>query len=239
VLVTLDNEEAEIQVGSEVPFVTGSFTDSGGVGSVNPFQTIEREQVGLTLKLTPQINEGDAVRLKIEQEISTVSDSTQAVDLITNNRRVNTAVIVEDLGILVLGGLIQDELRESVERVPVLGSIPLVGALFRSTSTTKVKTNLMFFIKPTILRDDVQAAFETNAKYNFIRRVQAEREPDMVLPSWEAKRPAPPVLPWSPNVLPEGADGADQVPTIDLRNLSPKQQAEADAEAANKAAMEE
>ena len=97
----------------------------------------------------------------------------------------------------------------------------------------------MFFIKPTILRDDVQAAFETNAKYNFIRRVQAEREPDMVLPSWEAKRPAPPVLPWSPNVLPEGADGADQVPTIDLRNLSPKQQAEADAEAANKAAMEE
>ncbi|MGI9329505.1 MAG: type II secretion system secretin GspD [Gammaproteobacteria bacterium] len=240
VLVTLDNEEAEIQVGSEVPFVTGSFTDSGGVGSVNPFQTIEREQVGLTLKLTPQINEGDAVRLKIEQEISTVSDSTQAVDLITNNRRVNTAVIVEDLGILVLGGLIQDELRESVERVPVLGSIPLVGALFRSTSSTKVKTNLMFFIKPTILRDDVQAAFETNAKYNFIRQVQTEREPDMVLPSWEAKRPAPPVLPWSPNSVPEGAEGEDQVvPTIDLRGMTPKQQAEADAEAANKEAMRE
>lgn len=220
IIVTLDNEEAEIQVGQEVPFVTGSFTDAGGVGSVNPFQTIEREEVGLTLKITPQINEGNAVRLKIEQEISALTTSTEAVDLITTNRRVNTAVIVEDAGVLVLGGLIQDELRERVERVPVLGSIPLVGALFRSTSTDKVKTNLMFFIRPTILRDDVQAAFQTNAKYNYIRKIQLEREPDMVLPSWEAKRPAPPVLPWAPNPVPSAEEDP---PTIDLRGLGQPQ----------------
>ncbi|RMH66039.1 MAG: type II secretion system protein GspD, partial [Bacteroidetes bacterium] len=197
--------------------VTGSFTNTGTAGSaVNPFQTVEREQVGLTLRLTPQINEGDAVRLKISQEISSVSESTQAVDLITNNRTIDTAVIVEDRGVLVLGGLIQDEVREKVERVPLLGSVPLLGALFRSTSRDKVKTNLMFFIRPTILRDDVQAAYETNAKYSYIRGLQLSREPDQVLPYWESRRPAPPVLPWAPE-----ADGGatDEVPTIDLRKL--------------------
>jgi general secretion pathway protein D len=219
ILVTLDNEEAEIKVGQEVPFVTGSFTNTGTTGTAaNPFQTIEREQVGLTLKLTPQINEGDAVRLKIEQELSSLSESTQAVDLITSNRNINTAVIVEDRGILVLGGLIREDLLEKEERVPLLGSIPLLGALFRSTSSQKMKVNLMFFIRPTILRDDVQAAFETNAKYNYIRDLQLSREPDQVLPSWEANRPAPPVLPGvssrpdAPNAEP---------PAIDLRKLEP------------------
>jgi len=180
VLVTLDNEEAEIQVGQEVPFVTGQYTDTGSSGgntSVNPFQTIQREQVGLTLKLTPQINEGDAVRLKVEQEISSLLPSAQAVDLITSNRSINTSVIVEDGGTLVLGGLIQDEITERQQRVPILGRIPLVGALFRSDSTTKRKTNLMVFIKPTILRDNVQAAFETNAKYNYIRDQQLGIKP--------------------------------------------------------------
>lgn len=222
ILVTLDNEEAEIKVGQEVPFVTGSFTNTGtGGASVNPFQTIERQQVGLTLKLTPQINEGNAVRLTIAQEISTVSDSTQAVDLITNNRNINTAVIVEDGGILVLGGLIQDDMREKVERVPLLGSIPIVGALFRSTSRQKIKTNLMFFIKPTILRDDVQAAFETNAKYNFIRELQLAREPDRVLPSWEESRPPAPVL---PEITEPAAESEPAV--IDLRPMREDGQAE-------------
>ncbi|HHQ13888.1 MAG TPA: type II secretion system protein GspD, partial [Chromatiales bacterium] len=221
ILVTLDNEEAEIKVGQEVPFVTGSFTNTGTAGSaLNPFQTVERQQVGLTLKITPQINEGDAVRLKISQEVSSVSESTQAVDLITNNRNIDTAVIVENKGILVLGGLIQDELREKVERVPMLGSIPLVGALFRSTSRQKVKTNLMFFIRPTILRNDTQAAFETNAKYGYIRGLQMQREPDRVLPTWENKRPPPPVLPWSPTEEPVAPDATeDDMPTIDLRKL--------------------
>ena len=141
-----------------------------------PFQTVEREQVGLTLKITPQINEGDAVRLRIDQEVSSVSDSTQAVDLITNNRNITTSVIVEDRGILVLGGLIQEDMREKEQRVPFLGSIPLIGALFRSTTTQKIKTNLMFFIKPTILRNEAQATFETNAKYNYIRDMQLTDE---------------------------------------------------------------
>lgn len=189
ILTTLDNEEAEIRVGQEVPFVTGSFTNTGTSGSaINPFQTVTREQVGLTLKITPQINEGNAVRLKIDQEVSSVSESTQAVDLITNNRNIITTVIVEDKGILVLGGLIQEDLREKEQRVPLLGSIPIIGALFRSTSMQRVKTNLMFFIKPTILRNDKQVAYETNAKYNLIRNLQLEQKSSVkILPSLQAE----------------------------------------------------
>jgi len=207
VIVTMDNEEAEIKVGQEVPFVTGNFTGTGSSGSVvNPFQTIQRQQVGLSLKITPQINEGDAVRLKIAQEISSVTDSTQAVDLITSNRTFTTSVIVEDGGILVLGGLIQEDLREKEQRVPVLGSIPILGALFRATRTQKVKTNLMVFIKPTILRDSQQAAFETNAKYNYIRNLQLTRDPKDVALMPDETRP----------VLPENAT---EPPVIDLRGM--------------------
>ena len=209
ILTTMDNEEAEIRVGQEVPFVTGSFSNTGGAGgAINPFQTVEREQVGLTLKITPQINAGNAIRLKIDQEVSSVSDSTQAVDLITNNRNINTVVIVEDAAILVLGGLIQEELREKEQRVPFLGRIPVIGALFRSTSTQKVKTNLMFFIRPTILRDGVQASFETNAKYNYIRDIQlSDQSTQKILPFIQSPEGAIPPL------------ETDDVPTIDLRKL--------------------
>lgn len=173
-LVTTDNEEASINVGQEVPFVTGSFSNTGSVGgAVNPFQTIQREQVGVKLVITPQINEGDSLLLKVSQEISSIAQSAEgAVDLITNERIVETTVIVEDGGILVLGGLIEDVLRESDQRVPILGSIPFVGALFRSRTTDKVKTNLMIFIRCKILRDSVQTAYETHAKYNYIRDIQ-------------------------------------------------------------------
>ncbi len=214
ILTTLDNEEAEIRVGQEVPFVTGSFTNTGTAGSsVNPFQTVEREQVGLNLKLTPQINEGDAVRLKIEQELSNISESTQAVDLITSNRIINTSVIVEDGGTLVIGGLIREDLLEKEQRVPLLGSIPLLGALFRSTSTQKIKTNLMFFIRPTILRNAEQTAFETNQKYNFIRDMQlGQKTTPKLLPSLSPSNPAIPEVP-----------PADDIPTIDLRNLEPQE----------------
>lgn len=212
-LVTLDNEEAEIRVGQEVPFVTGQFTNTGSTGgntSVNPFQTIQREQVGLTLKLTPQINEGNAVRLKIEQEISDLAPSGQAVDLITTNRSINTTVIVEDRGTLVLGGLIQETLNETQQRVPILGRIPILGALFRSDSNTRRKTNLMVFIRPTILRDNVTAVFETNAKYNYIRDQQLAIKP-----------PNPRLMPLTPRPalppLPDEAGAAD--PAIDLRDL--------------------
>ena len=205
-LVTMDNEEAQIEVGQQVPFVTGSYTNTGGAGgAVNPFQTVEREQVGLTLKITPQINEGDAILLTIDQTVSSVSDSTQAVDLITNNRSITTSVIVDDGATLVLGGLIRDEMREKEQRVPFLGSIPLLGALFRGKEATLVKTNLMVFIKPTILRDSSQAALATNEKYTLIRdlQIQAQGEESFDL----GQRPA----------LPE-MESTRIISTIDLRN---------------------
>ncbi len=180
-IVTLDNEEAEIKVAQEVPFVTGQYTNQGipgQGGQVNPFQTIQREEVGNILKITPQINDGSSVLLKISQESSSIAASSQQVstnDLITNKRTLTTNVMVEDGGIIVLGGLISDEVRESKSQVPFLGSIPILGELFKTRSVDKVKTNLMIFIRPRILRDGVDAAIESNAKYNYIRKEQTER----------------------------------------------------------------
>lgn len=182
-LVTTDNEEASLNVGQEVPFVTGSFSNTGGtVGSVNPFQTIQREQVGVKLTITPQINEGgDALLLKISQEISNIASSAAgAVDLITNERIIETTVIVEDGEILVLGGLLEDTLRESEQRVPILGSIPILGALFRTQKSDVVKTNLMVFIRPKILRDTAQTRFETNTKYNQISEALEGNSPRLM-----------------------------------------------------------
>ena len=179
-IVTLDNEEAEIKIAQEVPFVTGQYTSQGisggNNGQVNPFQTINRQEVGNILKITPQINEGDSVLLKISQEASNIAASAQvAVDLITNKRTITTNVLVEDGGILVLGGLISEELRESKAQVPFLGAIPLLGELFKTRSVDKVKTNLMVFIRPRIIRDGTDAAIETNAKYNYLREQQLNR----------------------------------------------------------------
>lgn len=192
-IVTTDNEEASLNVGQEVPFVTGSFSNTGGTaGAVNPFQTIQREQVGVKLVITPQINQGDSLLLKISQEISSIASSAAgAVDLITNERIIETTVIVEDGEILVLGGLLEDTLRESQQSVPILGSIPFVGALFRSRKTDKVKTNLMVFIRPKILRDSMQTSFETNAKYNAVRNIQ--QEGNVALMPFEKRPMLPPI----------------------------------------------
>ena len=176
-LVTLDNEEAEIVVAQNVPFITGQFTNtgSGTDSAVNPFQTIERQDVGLTLRITPQINEGDSVRLTIEQESSSISPSSVvASDIITNERRISTSVMVDDNEILVLGGLTEDEYTDTVSKTPLLGDIPLLGNLFRSTSTTKTKQNLMVFIHPVILRDARTSSLATESKYNFLRARQLE-----------------------------------------------------------------
>jgi len=179
-IVTLDNEEAEIKIAQEVPFVTGQYTSQGipgAGGQVNPFQTIQREEVGNILKITPQINEGSSVLLKISQEASSIAASSQQVssnDLITNKRTITTNVMVEDGGIIVLGGLISDEVRESKSQVPFLGAIPIIGELFKTRSINKVKTNLMVFIRPRILRDGTDAAIESNAKYNYIRKQQLD-----------------------------------------------------------------
>ncbi|WP_157995291.1 type II secretion system secretin GspD [Peristeroidobacter soli] len=177
-ITTLDNEEAEIKVAQEVPFITGQYTNTGTTnqGSVNPFQTIQREEVGNILKITPQINEGTAVQLKIEQENSNLTQGvTGAVDLITNKRTISTTVLVEDGGMIVLGGLITESANEGESRVPILGNIPIIGELFKTRNGTKEKRNLMVFIRPTILRDGVQAAITTSAKYNVLRDQQLQR----------------------------------------------------------------
>ncbi len=196
-IVTTDNEEATLNVGQEVPFVTGSYSNTvgGGGGSVNPFQTIQRQQIGVKLSITPQINEGNSMLLVISQEISSIAQSAAgAVDLITNQRIIETTVIVDDGEILVLGGLIEDAVRESDQRVPVLGKIPVIGGLFRSRKTDKVKTNLMVFIRPTILRDSKQTAIETNAKYQMIRDVQMGLTKDAVPLMRNEARPILPPL---------------------------------------------
>jgi general secretion pathway protein D len=181
-ITTLDNEEAEIKVAQEVPFLTGSYansgsgTNSGANGVVNPFQTIQREEVGEILKITPQINNSTSVMLKIEQESSGIAQGTSgAVDLITNKRTISTTVMVDDGGIIVLGGLIADTAREGENRVPILGAIPIIGELFKTRSGSKEKRNLMVFIRPTILRDAADAAIETNSKYNVMRQQQLLR----------------------------------------------------------------
>ncbi len=183
-LVTLDNQEAEITVGQNVPFITGTFTPATGTGGTtqNPFQTIERRDVGVKLKIKPQINEGNAVKLDIEQEVSNVTRTavTGASDLVTNKRSIKTSVLVDDGKIVVLGGLITDDLNESVEKVPGLGDIPLLGKLFSTTRTKIVKTNLMIFLQPTILRDAGDANRLASGKYNYIRAKQLESAQDGV-----------------------------------------------------------
>ncbi len=176
-IVTMDNEEAEIKVAQEVPFLTGSFTNTGAAaGAVNPFQTIQRQEVGTILKITPQINEGSAINLSIDQEQSSLAASSEgAVDLITNKRTITTNVIVEDGGVVVLGGLLEDSLRETEQRVPILGSIPLIGQLFKTRRTDMMKINLMVFIQVTILRTPEDTAFETNEKYQYMRDLQLPR----------------------------------------------------------------
>ena len=195
-LLTLDNEEAYITVGSEVPFVTGSYTNTGvGNGASNPFQTIERQSVGVTLKVTPQINDGNAVVMDIVQEVSTLAPSLIASDLITNERKIETMVLANDGNIVVLGGLVSDEVKDNSEGVPLLSSIPLLGQLFRTDSVEVTKQNLLVFIRPTIIRDDQDLAGATAEKYRFIRDQQMERRERglmflddgnlPVLPTWE------------------------------------------------------
>ncbi len=171
-LVTMDNEEAEITVGQEVPFITGKSTNAAN-DTTNPFTTIERKDVGLKFKITPQINRGETVNLKIDQETSNVaSSSAGASDLITNKRRITTNVMVEDGQILVLGGLIEDNYRDSESKVPLLGDIPVIGGAFRNNTTNKTKNNLMVFIHPIIMPDGQSADAYTRMKYHTMQQQQ-------------------------------------------------------------------
>lgn len=183
-ILTLDNEEAEIIVGQEVPFVTGRFnngqnnsTTTNSDGSINnsvgsSFQSIERKDVGIKLKIKPQISDGNTIQLEVFQEISSVSNTAVAgqADLITNRRSIQATVQVDDGQVIVLGGLIQDDVVDTVNRVPILGRIPIIGALFRSSSKTAVKRNLMVFLKPRIIRNADDLAKFSKIKYDEVRR---------------------------------------------------------------------
>lgn len=197
-LTTMDNEEAFFIVGQEVPIITGT---TASANNNNPFTTVDRQEVGIKLKVTPQINEGDAVQLLIEQEVSSVSGAT-SVDISINKREIKTTVIVDDGGTIVLGGLIDEDIQESESKVPLLGDIPLLGHLFKTTSTTKRKRNLMVFIKPTIVRDAATMNEISHRKYNYIRALQLKRQQEGVslmpkgetpsVPEWNDKLSLPP-----------------------------------------------
>ncbi|HEV2332938.1 MAG TPA: type II secretion system secretin GspD [Gammaproteobacteria bacterium] len=177
-VVTLDNQEATIKVTQKVPFVTGQYTgattgaSSTGSAVINPFQTVDREDVGITLKITPQINEGDSVQLKIDQTVSDLTATSIGGQPVTDNREITTNILAKSGEIVVLGGLIDNSLTESEQQVPVLGSIPLIGNLFKYRSTSNTKRNLMVFIQPSILRDSQTAQYYTNDRYNYFRDLQ-------------------------------------------------------------------
>ena len=174
-LITMNNEEAEVKVTQEIPLITGSFsnTTQSVAGTSSPFQTIQREEVGTILKVTPHINEGNSVQLKIEQEDSAPGAKlTDSADISTNKRSIKTTVLIEDGGIIVLGGLMSDTVTESEDRVPGLGAIPLIGNLFKSRSGSRQKKNLVVFIRPRIMRDADTTESASEEKYNDVRRLQ-------------------------------------------------------------------
>jgi general secretion pathway protein D len=202
-LTMLDNQEAEIVVGQNVPFKTGSYTTEGSIGQLNPFTTIQREDVGITLKVKPQINEGDAITMTIEQDISAVAaTSASDTDLTTNKRSIKTTVLVANDDMLVLGGLIDEDVQITQSKVPVLGSIPVLGRLFRFDKTRKLKRTLMVFIHPTIIDDPAQAHLISQSKYTYLRQRQDEL-PDLknleVEPELDEFPDAPVVTDKDPN----------------------------------------
>jgi general secretion pathway protein D len=201
-LLTLDNEEAKIIIGQNVPFVTGQYANSAGgsgsTGTVNPFQTVERKDVGLTLKVKPQISENGTVKLEIFQEVSSVQASSinSATGLITNKRSIQTNVLVEDGGIVVLGGLLQDEYSNNQEKVPLLGDIPLFGNLFKTESRGRKKTNLMIFLRPVVVRDGADTEKLSLNRYDLMRASQESAQPsfNLILPINESAKLPPPVV---------------------------------------------
>jgi len=225
--VTMDNQEAELKVAQEVPFITGQFTNTAGTtggvtGGINPFQTIQRQEVGTILKVTPTISaEGTSVMLKISIESSSIGQKPAgAVDLVTNKRTITTTVLIEDGGVVVLGGLIEDNSVKGEQRVPYLGNIPLIGLLFKTRNATSTKNNLILFIRPKILRDQAQAAFETDLKYNYMMDQQKGLKEPEALPllpgvsrgKLDALPPAPPPGTGAPTPLGPGTSGPQATP---------------------------
>lgn len=207
-LLTLDNEEAKIVIGQNVPFITGSYAVSAAATTPTPFQTVERRDVGLTLRVKPQISEGGTVRLQIYQEVSSVQDATNLAGVITNKRAVESTVLVDDGHIVVIGGLIQDAIKDGIQKVPVLGDIPLLGALFQYKTRSRTKTNLMVFLRPTLVRDLQRADAFTGERYDYILGEQrkVKPEPSAVLPDIES--PSLPPLQQPPTIeMESSSDG--------------------------------
>jgi len=220
-LITLDNEEARIIVGQNVPFITGQYTTaaSAGAAGVNPFQTIERRDIGLSLKVRPQVSEGGTIKLAIYQETSSIQDTTNAAGIITNKRSIESSVLVDDGQIVVLGGLIQDQMNDGQEKVPGLGDIPVIGQFFKYQTRKRTKTNLMVFLRPTVIRTSEQNVNVVNDRYDYIRAVQSESQPksSFALPDMNA-----PALPPLQNGRPFGAPLLN-VPPASSNQPAPRQ----------------
>src|SRR6266545_4845041 len=203
-LLTLDNYQAKIVIGQNVPFVTGSFASAttvaaGGVGAVNPFQTIERRDIGLTLRIKPQISEGSAIRLEIYQEVSSIDPTARAgaSDLVTTKRSLETKVVVDDGNTIVLGGLIQNTLTVTTQQIPLLGDIPFLGALFRFKSEDRKRTNLMIFLRPVIIRSADDGYRVTQDRYEYLRGYTRGEGPERedIYDRMEPAQPGPPAAP--------------------------------------------
>jgi general secretion pathway protein D len=196
-LLTLDNEEARIMVGSNVPFVTGQYATTGSTSTVQPFQTIERHDVGLLLRVKPQITEGGTVRMVLYQEVSRVDSGTSAN---TNGptltkRSLESSVVIDDQQIVVLGGLIQDSFTDTTDKIPYAGDLPAFGGLFRYDTRTRTKTNLLIFLKPTVIRTATDGRKITSERYDYLRGEQSDIQPD---PRWYWPDPTAPELPSTP-----------------------------------------
>jgi general secretion pathway protein D len=238
-LITLDNEEATVIVGQNVPLISGQFTTaaSGGGAGVNPFQTVDRKDIGLKLRVRPQISEGGTIKMAIYQESSSIDTTTvNSAGLITNLRAINTNVLVDDGQIIVLGGLIQDSVNDTNEQVPGLGSLPLIGNLFKYKTRGHTKTNLMIFLRPIVIRSEEQSAKVTADRYDYMRTEQQETQPKPALLLQDYQAPVLPradagqvgggglvkIVPGGPTTLPVAPPTAPDAPVIDL-TTKPKQ----------------
>lgn len=208
-IMTMDNNEAKLSIGQNVPFSTGSFSSTGntGGGISSPFTTIQREDVGISLTVTPQINEGDKIILKIEQEVSSINGnpSVDAQDIITNQRKFETQLIAADGEVVVLGGLIEDNVQDSVRKVPLLGDIPILGNLFKVQGTNRSRSNLMVFLRAKVVRDDQQLRGATAEKYKHIRDVQLEQRAAGLSLMNRDVLPLLPDIDWNNMQLPDDA----------------------------------
>ena len=201
-LLTLDNEEARIMVGSNVPFVTGQYATTGSTSTVQPFQTIERHDVGLLLRVKPQITEGGTVRMVLYQEVSRVQDTattttTNTLGPTLTKRSLESSVVIDDQQIVVLGGLIQDSFTDTTDKIPYAGDLPTFGQLFRYDTRTRTKTNLLIFLKPTVIRTAADGRKITSERYDYLRGEQADIQPD---PRWFWPDPTAPELPSKPGM---------------------------------------